>query len=75
MRVLSWPTPTRPAGGRACLRAARGWLARADVILHAGDVCTPEVLDDPAAFAPVHVVLGNNDGPAVAAWARPRRWS
>lgn len=43
-------------------------LDGADLILHAGDVCTPLVLDELAAFAPVHVVLGNNDGPEVAAW-------
>lgn len=42
-----------------------------DVILHAGDVCTPDVLDELAAYAPVHVVLGNNDGPTVAAWGAP----
>ena len=42
-----------------------------DVILHAGDVCTPNVLDELQAYAPVHVVLGNNDGPDVAAWGAP----
>lgn len=46
-------------------------LAGADVILHAGDVCVPTVLDELAAIAPVHVVLGNNDGPDVAAWGAP----
>lgn len=46
-------------------------LAGVDLILHAGDVCTPGVLDELAAFAPVHVVLGNNDGPEVAAWGAP----
>ena len=46
-------------------------LSRAEVILHAGDVCTPDVLDALAGFAPVHAVLGNNDGPAVAAWGAP----
>ncbi|AKT50401.1 metallophosphoesterase family protein [Arsenicicoccus sp. oral taxon 190] len=46
-------------------------LQEADVVLHAGDVCTPEVLDTLAEHAPVHVVLGNNDGPAVAAWGAP----
>ncbi|MFY0407100.1 metallophosphoesterase family protein [Solicola sp. PLA-1-18] len=44
-----------------------------DVILHAGDVCRPSVLDELTAFAPVHVVLGNNDGPDVAAWGAPER--
>lgn len=42
-----------------------------DVILHAGDVCTPDVLDELAAYAPVHVVRGNNDGPDIAAWGAP----
>ncbi|MEO6604763.1 MAG: metallophosphoesterase family protein [Aeromicrobium sp.] len=46
-------------------------LEGVDVILHAGDVCTPDVLDELAAYAPVHVVLGNNDGPDVAAWGAP----
>ncbi|XVX20067.1 metallophosphoesterase family protein [Actinomycetota bacterium] len=43
-------------------------LEDADAIFHAGDVCTPDVLDALAAFAPVHVVLGNNDGQDIAAW-------
>ena len=46
-------------------------LVAADLILHAGDVCVPGVLDELAAFAPVRAVLGNNDGPAVAAWGAP----
>jgi putative phosphoesterase len=36
-------------------------LMRCDVILHAGDVLTVEVLDELAGYAPVHAVLGNND--------------
>lgn len=32
-----------------------------DVILHAGDVLVQGLLDDLAALAPVHAVLGNND--------------
>ncbi|SEQ53510.1 metallophosphoesterase family protein [Microlunatus flavus] len=46
-------------------------LTAADLILHAGDVCTPGVLDELAAFAPVRVVRGNNDGADVAAWGAP----
>ncbi len=46
-------------------------LVGVDAILHAGDVCTPDVLDELAAYAPVHVVLGNNDGPEVAVWGAP----
>lgn len=36
-------------------------LAGADAILHAGDVTEGWVLDELAAVAPVHAVLGNND--------------
>lgn len=43
-------------------------LAGVDLILHAGDVCTAEVLEALAEIAPVRVVLGNNDGQAVRAW-------
>jgi putative phosphoesterase len=39
---------------------------RADVILHAGDVVTVEVLDELRRFAPIHAVLGNNDVPHLA---------
>jgi len=46
-------------------------LTGADVILHAGDVCVPAVLDELAGFAPVHVVRGNNDGQDVADWGAP----
>ncbi|MFC7614561.1 metallophosphoesterase family protein [Actinokineospora soli] len=46
-------------------------MRTADLILHAGDVCTAAVLDELATYAPVHAVLGNNDGPDVAAWGAP----
>ena len=46
-------------------------LDGADLILHAGDVCTVDVLEQLSAFAPVRAVLGNNDGPDVAAWGAP----
>jgi hypothetical protein len=36
-------------------------LEEADLVLHAGDVVTGDLLDELAAFAPVHAVLGNND--------------
>lgn len=45
------------------LRALHG----SDLVLHAGDVCGPELLRELAAIAPVLAVRGNNDrGP----WAR-----
>ncbi len=46
-------------------------LSGADLILHAGDVCTVDVLDELARYAPVRVVRGNNDPPEVAAWGAP----
>jgi putative phosphoesterase len=51
--------------------AVAAHLGSADLVLHAGDVCTADVLDDLARFAPVHVVMGNNDLPEVAGWGAP----
>jgi putative phosphoesterase len=45
---------------------AREYLAGCDAIVHAGDVCGPEVLDELRGIAPVTVVRGNNDR---GAWA------
>jgi putative phosphoesterase len=42
-------------------------LERTDVILHAGDLVIPEVLDRLGELAPVHAVLGNNDAELVGA--------
>lgn len=43
-------------------------ISGADHILHAGDVCTPSILDELAEVAPVHAVMGNCDPPEVARW-------
>ena len=40
-------------------------LERADLVLHAGDILVSDVLDELSGFAPVHAVLGNNDGELV----------
>jgi putative phosphoesterase len=49
-------------GGAALLPAAvYDDLARADVILHAGDVVSPDLLTELEEYAPVVAVLGNND--------------
>ncbi|SNS15824.1 hypothetical protein SAMN06265795_101289 [Noviherbaspirillum humi] len=40
---------------------ARHALAGVDCIIHAGDICAPEVLEDLAKIAPVLAVRGNND--------------
>ena len=47
-------------------------MRRADLVLHAGDVCTAAVLAELAEYAPVTAVLGNNDGPDVAEWGAAR---
>lgn len=46
---------------RSLPAAVWGAAEQADVILHAGDVVSPALLDELAARAPVHAVLGNND--------------
>lgn len=43
------------------------FLRGSDCIIHAGDICGPQVLEQLAALAPVHAVRGNND---LGAWAR-----
>ncbi len=60
-----------PRRWRSCPPRVAAQLRRADVILHAGDVCIAPVLDELAGYAPVHAVRGNNDGPDVAAWGAP----
>lgn len=60
-----------PRRWRTCPPRVAAHLAGADLILHAGDVCTADVLDELTGFAPVRVVLGNNDGSDVAAWGAP----
>jgi uncharacterized protein len=60
-----------PRFWKSCPPRVAAHLEGVDVILHAGDVCTPDVLDELSAWAPVHAVRGNNDGPDVAAWGAP----
>ena len=68
MRVAVISDTHAPRFWKGCPPAVAAHLSTAELILHAGDVCTPGVLDELAEFAPVRVVLGNNDGPEVAAW-------
>jgi putative phosphoesterase len=71
MRVVVLSDTHAPRRWKSCPPAVAGWLRQADVILHAGDVCTAEVLVELAQYAPVHAVLGNNDGADVAGWGAP----
>ena len=54
-------THIRPGRARRLPDAVYGALAQVDVVLHAGDVLTRDLLDELSGFAPVHAVLGNND--------------
>ncbi len=71
LRVAVLSDTHAPRFWKRCPPAVAAHLDGVDLILHAGDVCTAGVLDELAAFAPVRVVLGNNDGPDVAAWGAP----
>ena len=71
MKVVVLADTHAPRRWRSCPLRVAAHLRGADLILHAGDVCTADVLDELAAYAPVHAVRGNNDGPDVAAWGAP----
>jgi putative phosphoesterase len=68
MRVIVLSDTHAPRRWKSCPAAVAGHLRGADLILHAGDVCTAAVLDELSGYAPVRAVVGNNDGPDVAAW-------
>jgi uncharacterized protein len=59
--VVLADTHIRRGSSRRLSDAVIAELERADVILHAGDLLVPELLDELSGFAPVHAVLGNND--------------
>jgi uncharacterized protein len=67
VRVVALSDTHAPRRWRSCPPRVADRLRGADVILHAGDVCVPSVLDELAEYAPVHVVKGNNDGPDLVA--------
>lgn len=71
MRVVAVSDTHSPRFWKGCPAPVARRLASAELILHAGDVCTAAVLDELAQFAPVRVVMGNNDRPEVAAWGAP----
>ena len=71
LRVVVLADTHAPRRWKSCPATVARQLRRADLILHAGDVCTAAVLDELSGYAPVRAVLGNNDGPDVAAWGAP----
>jgi uncharacterized protein len=68
MRIVVLSDTHAPRRWKSCPPAVAAQLRGADLILHAGDVCTAAVLDELTQYAPVTAVVGNNDGSDVAAW-------
>lgn len=71
MKIVVLSDTHAPRRWRHCPATVAAYLPGADLILHAGDVCTAEVLGELSGYAPVRAVLGNNDGPDIAAWGAP----
>jgi uncharacterized protein len=71
MRIAVLSDTHAPRRWKSCPPAVAAELRGADLILHAGDVCTAAVLGELEQYAPVTAVLGNNDGADVAAWGAP----
>ena len=71
MRVVVLSDTHAPRRWKSCPPRVAEFLRESGLILHAGDVCTAAVLEELTQYAPVQVVLGNNDGPDVAAWGAP----
>ena len=65
--VVLADTHIRRSSRRRLSDAVRAELERADVILHAGDLLVPEVLEELSGFAPVHADLD-----AAAEWVARR---
>ena len=71
MRIAVISDTHSPRYWKRCPPGVARHLDAVDLILHAGDVCLRETLEELEQFAPVHAVRGNNDGPEVAAWGAP----
>lgn len=59
--VVLADTHLRPGRGPRLPDEVYAALTEADVVLHAGDLLTADLLAELSGFAPVHAVLGNND--------------
>jgi uncharacterized protein len=68
MRIVVLSDTHAPRRWKSCPPRVAGYLRTADLILHAGDVCTAAVLDELSEYGPVRAVAGNNDGPDVTNW-------
>ncbi len=71
MRIAVLADTHSPRFWKRAPPAVAAALEGVDLILHAGDVCLRETLEELEQFAPVRAVRGNNDGPDIAAWGAP----
>ena len=71
MRVVVLSDTHSPRFWKGLPDAVARHLEGADLIVHAGDVCTADVLTALEQWAPVRAVMGNNDLPEVAQWGAP----
>lgn len=67
MKIVIVADTHMPRMSKRLPAALRGELKGADAIIHAGDWTRIAVYDELAAFAPTYGVIGNNDGPEIAA--------
>ena len=67
MRIAVLSDTHAPRFWKGCPPAVAECLDGVELILHAGDVCTPDVLIELSRWAPVRAVLGNNDVPDIDA--------
>lgn len=71
MRVAVLSDTHSPRFWKSCPPRVAAALEGVDLILHAGDVCLRETLEELEQLAPVRAVRGNNDGEDVADWGAP----
>ncbi len=75
MRIAVISDTHSPRFWKRCPPAVAAALDGVDLILHAGDVCLVETLEELSAYAPVLAVRGNNDGPVTSPRGVHRRSS
>jgi uncharacterized protein len=72
VRVLVISDTHVPDHARSLPAALAPHLARAELILHAGDATSAATLEELAMHAPLHAAMGNIDGPDVARFGARR---
>jgi putative phosphoesterase len=71
MRIVVTADTHVPDFARGLPEALVDAARRADLVVHAGDVTAPAVLDGLGAHTPIVAVAGNNDGADIRDWGAP----